>query len=343
MGKGSTLGLLYTGRTGGNYANHVGGADGFFRLSQSDSIRFQYLHSETEYPKAIAQNFGQKQGFSGGDAIQAEFTHLKRNWQFYGMYTNTSANFRADYGFLPRVDVRTFDGQLQRTFWGSGKGWFSRVYFWLRGYHTSDNDGHMTDSRIALGGAYEGPLQSQVTAIGRLDREFYNGVTYDVSDLVFELALKPAGGLNFGFASNLAKAIDYNNSRPAEALRLGPQIELGLGRHVNLNVSHNLEWLTSDGLRTYTANLSQVRLIYNFSVRAFVRAIVQYRDIDRVPERYTYPVDTRTTGLFTQFLFSYKINPQTVLFVGYSDNSMGFKDIDLTRTNRTFFSRSATR
>jgi len=27
--------------------------------------------------------------------------------------------------------------------------------------------------------------------------------------------------------------------------------------------------------------------------------------------------------VFTQFLFSYKINPQTVLFLGYSDNALG--------------------
>ncbi len=114
-------------------------------------------------------------------------------------------------------------------------------------------------------------------------------------------------------------------------------MELGLGTHLNLNVYHSLERLESSGLRTYTANLSQVRLIYNFNVRSFIRAIVQYRDVDRVPERYTFPVEPRSKGVFTQFLFSYKINPQTVLFLGYSDNSLGLQGIDITRTDRTFF------
>ena len=98
-----------------------------------------------------------------------------------------------------------------------------------------------------------------------------------------------------------------------------------------------MERLESGGLRTYTANLSQARLIYNFSTRAFVRVIVQYRDVDRAPERYLDPVDPHSKGLFTQFLFSYKINPQTVLFLGYSDNSLGLQGIDITRTDRTFF------
>jgi hypothetical protein len=337
VGAGSTLGLLYTGRKGTDYANHVGGVDGFFRLSRSSSIRFQYLHSETEYPEATARGFGQKTGFFGGDALHAEFTHMSRNWWVFGSYIDTGRGFRADYGFLPRVDVRIFDAEVDRLFWSDGKGWFSRLIFWVRGYYTTDHSGRMTDSRLALGGQYQGPLQSAVQAIGRLNREYYNGVTYDVSDFVFALTLKPAGGMSFNLEGNLARAIDYNNYRPAEALRVGPWSELGLGTHLNLNFSHSLERLESEGLRTYTANLSQLKLIYNFNVRSFVRAIVQYRDVDRVPERYLFPVDARTKGIFTQFLFSYKINPQTVLFLGYSDNSLGLQGIDITRTDRTFF------
>jgi len=51
---------------------------------------------------------------------------------------------------------------------------------------------------------------------------------------------------------------------------------------------------------------------------------------------YSYPVDANSRGLFTQLLFSYKINPQTVLFLGYSDNSLGARGIDLVRADRTF-------
>lgn len=337
LGKGSTLGLLYTGRAGGDYANHVGGADGFIRVSKSANFRFQYLHSETRYPGATAREFSQKPGLFGGDSLSIDFTHLTRNWQFFASYLDLGKDFRADYGFVPRVDVRTIDLELYRMIWSDKQSWFSRFMFWVRGYHTSAHNGRMTDSRLALGGNYQGPLQSLVTVIGRLSKEFYAGVNYDVSDLAFAVALKPASGMSFGFEGNSARAIDYSNSRPAVALRLGPWMELGLGAHVNLNFSHNLERLQSDGLRTYTANLSQLRLIYNFSVRAFVRAIVQYRDVDRVPERYIAPVQARTKGLFTQFLFSYKINPQTVLFLGYSDNSLGLQGIDITRMDRTFF------
>jgi hypothetical protein len=273
----------------------------------------------------------------GGDAVQTELMHFSRNWQAFASYSDINSGFRADYGFLPRVDVRTLDAEAHRLVWGDGKTWFTRLRFWLRGYYTADHSGRRTDSRVALGAGYEGPLQSAVQLVGRLNREFYLGRTYDVSDFVLALALKPAGGMSFALESVLGRTIDYNNIRPAQTLLVGPRMELGLGKHVNLTVYHSLERLESSGLRTYTANLSQVRLIYNFNVRSFVRAIIQYRDVDRVAERYVFPVDPHTKGVFTQFLFSYKINPQTVLFLGYSDNSLGLQGIDITRTDRTFF------
>jgi hypothetical protein len=79
--------------------------------------------------------------------------------------------------------------------------------------------------------------------------------------------------------------------------------------------------------------------MYYFNVRAFVRAILQYTDIERDPALYTFPVEERTRRLFQQYLFSYKLNPQTVLFVGYSDNAsnVNVPSIDLQQTNRTLF------
>ncbi len=230
-----------------------------------------------------------------------------------------------------------FDSQVQYTFWGKPGGWFNSVYFWLRAYRTSDHEGLLTDSRLALGAGYEGPLQSAATVIARANREYYAGTLYNTDDLYVEVFFKPFSGFSFGVYANPANAVDYANVRPATRLLLGPYLEAGLGRHLNLNLSHSLERLASDGMRTYTANLLQAKLIYNFNVRAFARAIVQYRAVDRDPLRYTFPVDRSTRGLFTQLLFSYKLNAKTVLFLGYSGQLLGNQDIDLTRSDRTFF------
>ena len=54
---------------------------------------------------------------------------------------------------------------------------------------------------------------------------------------------------------------------------------------------------------------------------------------------YTDDRDERTSRLFTQFLFSYKLNPRTVLFVGYSDNSQSTQDYGFTKKDRTIFAK----
>ena len=149
--------------------------------------------------------------------------------------------------------------------------------------------------------------------------------------------MKPAGGLKYSIFTGFGDSIDYINSRLAHSLLLNPGLELGLGRHLNINLSHIFERLSIQGEKIYTVHLFQTRLIYNFNVRTFIRAIIQYMDISRNTSMYLFPVEPVTRTLLTQLLFSYKINPQTVLFIGYSDNHLGMKGLDLTRTDRTFF------
>jgi phage terminase small subunit len=48
-------------------------------------------------------------------------------------------------------------------------------------------------------------------------------------------------------------------------------------------------------------------------------------------------VEPRTRRFFSQYLFSFKLNPQTVIFAGYSDNSAAMPGNDLQQQNRTFF------
>ncbi|HSF41400.1 MAG TPA: hypothetical protein VLT87_21995, partial [Thermoanaerobaculia bacterium] len=77
--------------------------------------------------------------------------------------------------------------------------------------------------------------------------------------------------------------------------------------------------------------------VYQFNVRTFVRAILQYTDLARNTGLYLFPVRPKEEDLFSQLLFSYKLNPQTVLFAGYTDGRFGLQNVDLTQTDRTFF------
>ncbi|RLE26317.1 MAG: hypothetical protein DRJ61_18475 [Acidobacteria bacterium] len=70
-----------------------------------------------------------------------------------------------------------------------------------------------------------------------------------------------------------------------------------------------------------------------------MRAIVQHVEYDFNTDLYSDGRDPEFEHLFTQLLFSYKVNPQTVFFLGYSDNSQGNQEYPLTQSDRTIFAK----
>ncbi len=345
VGRMSTLGVLYTGRAGSDYYNHVAGADGFIRLDQKNSIIFQFLHSETDYPTPVAVDFGQNEARFGGNALNLQFQHFSRNWIVLALYEDMSPGFRSDYGFVPRVDIRHGQTMVFRQIWGKPKSWFNAIRIGVAGDVVYDHDGTLTDRGLTLGLRYQGNLESQANVHWNFVRTYYDGRYFDTAFGQLALSFRPFNGSVVGLQGLAGQAIDYENSRLADVLAVGPNASFNLFRHLNLVLSQSYERLSESGDTIYTANLVQTKIVWNFSVRSFVRAVVQYRDLQQNPAMYAFPVDSRTKGLFTQFLFSYKLNPRTVLFLGYADNGLGgvFDNwlgsgrVGITRTDRTFF------
>ena len=93
-----------------------------------------------------------------------------------------------------------------------------------------------------------------------------------------------------------------------------------------------------DNQQLFTANLSDFRATYQFDQRQFLRLILVYSDIERNQQNYTFDVDSNSKGLGMQLLYSYKLNPLTKFFVGYSDSS--YQDdvvTSLTKSERSVF------
>ncbi len=340
VGANSSLGVIYTGREGeDDYHNRVGGIDGLFRIGDKDTIVFQYLYSDTRYASQVAEDFDQPLGAFTDDAFQLSYTHDSNKWYWNLEYEDRGPGFRLDSGFLPRVDTQETEFFVMRRFWAPDEDdWYNRWDVIVRGERTEDHEGQLTDEDLEVIGRLFGPLQTIVSgSVGRR-KEYYEGVLYenlDFGELVFEI--QPSGAIKLEFFGVTGEGIDFANNQPADETRLNPAFEAKLGRHVNIRLDHTLQKLDVEGGKLFEAKLSQLRLIYNFNVRTFVRGIFQWQDIERNPDLYTFEVEPTTETLFTQLLFSYKLNARTVLFAGYSDSHLGVENVDLTQTNRTFF------
>ncbi|MEJ2420331.1 MAG: hypothetical protein P8018_01150, partial [Acidobacteriota bacterium] len=91
----------------------------------------------------------------------------------------------------------------------------------------------------------------------------------------------------------------------------------------------------------YSAHLTDMRAVYQFSARTFIRAIVQHTDYTFDPSLYPYPIEAHSKHILGQFLYSYKLNPQTALYIGYSDQYLGHPKAGLTQTDRSVFMKIA--
>jgi len=334
VGQGSTLGVLYTGREGGDYSNDLYGLDGLLRINTSNTVRFQYLSTDTDYPFAGGLDGAEL----SGDGYQLQYDYLTRNWVANATYTDLDEDFRADLGFVPRVDTRTAQGHLLRRIWSdSGDDWYDRLTFGAIGTRVEDQEGLKTDEAVELFGSYEGAYQSFIEVGVVEGEELFIDTLYSVDRLRGLFQMKPSGDLGFALAFETGDAIDFTNAQQAELDELQGQVELRIGRHVNTRLDHIRQTLDVAGGELFTVDLSQLLFVYQFNVRTFVRAILQYQTLDRDPGLFTVPVAAEEEDLFTQLLFSWELNPQTVVFVGYTDNRLGVDQVSLTQLDRTFF------
>ncbi len=337
VGQSSTLGALYTGRESSDYHNRVFTADGAFRLSRSNVLSFVASHSRTDYADGVAERFEQPTGEFTGEAFFARFQHVSRNLFAALEYRDLDPSYRGDAGFVPRVNVRGFHGGAFYTFWGSSDRWFSSIMLGAVGTRLDDYDERLVDQEARFSVNYAGPLQSVVFGEASFDRQGFLDEVFDLTRYRTRLQLRPSGDFTAKLFAQIGDEIDVANVREADMLRVAPEVNLQIGPRLQLDLSHTYERLHLQGQTIFVANLSQGRLVYHFNARAFVRGIVQYRDLDRNPDMYGFPVEENQQQVFLQFLFSYKVNPRTVLFAGYSDDRLGLTDVAITTLSRSFF------
>jgi hypothetical protein len=334
----STLGLLVTGRSADGYSNLVYGIDGSLRLGPSDTVRFQALGSQAEYPEEIQDEFEQSAGTLTDTALVADYEHDSKRWGWEASYRDVGNDFRADSGFVPRVGIRSVEAGMSHTWWGEDDDWYTRLRIRGNAEYEEDQDGNLLDRGVHLGGRYQGALQSLVDIRFEVEDEVSLGTLFpDQKSVRLHSGFWPTGNVMLGLNGTVGDRIDFDHNRPGEQVQLEPFLFWQPGLRWRVDLGHEFRRLDVEEGRLFTANLSQLNLRYQFNIRTFVRAIVQYTDVERDPDLYEEEQDEHTQELFTQLLFSYKVNARTVVFVGYSDTSEADDEFELTRASRTVF------
>jgi hypothetical protein len=123
----------------------------------------------------------------------------------------------------------------------------------------------------------------------------------------------------------LGQDIDFDNSRPGRGPTINFSATLDPTEHLELALVENVQWLNVDdpageSRRLFTARVSRIRGTYTFTARTFVRVIGQYVSTDSDPSLYLQAVTAHVGTFNGSALLAYKVNWQSVLYVGYGDD-----------------------
>ena len=136
--------------------------------------------------------------------------------------------------------------------------------------------------------------------------------------------------------------VDFAHDRAGDGVTLQTQLELRPTDHLQLIANYDRRWLdveTEEGLagRLFTAEVARLKGVYTFNPRLWLRLIGQWTETERDPRLWTDEVVAREGDFAGSAVFAYKLNWQTVLYVGYEDTRALDEVDDLQPAERQAF------
>ncbi|MFT7470849.1 MAG: hypothetical protein ACI8XU_000742 [Kiritimatiellia bacterium] len=335
----STIGALITDRRANGYNNTVSSVDAVLRPTDQDSISIQSMHSSSDYPTLIQSQYGQTASLSD-TSQRLEYRHNDRRWDWRLGYTDMGDDFRADLGFVNRVDFKFVVATVGHTWRGASDDFFNRIRVALDYDRTEDQSGLQLEEEFEVFLNMNGPKQSFLSGLFGGSETYWNGKYFDEQFNQLRVGFTPRANLRLSALIRVEDIVDFANTRLGRSKRFGPSVNYRWGKHLELGLDHTLQQFDVDGGRLFTANLTDLKTTYQFSARSFLRFTLQYTDNKRNQDLYVRSVQARTKQLTTQLLYSYRFSAATRFFIGYSDAGFQNDTFDaIEKTNRTVFAK----
>jgi hypothetical protein len=350
-----TLGWISTLRQSDDYQNLVHGTDVQFLLNEQNRFTAQVLQSATRYPAWLSQQFNgeasrrtAESDISDGSTY-LDYRHENRNWTWSSTYLAMAKNFRADLGYQPQTDV------IQQMH-GAGYRWFSDSQWWHELQLQSnwsisrDHQDALLEKEAELKVQIRGTGQS-IGAFAVIERERV-GSRFDNQQLLINrnsplytehllnaaFEVQPDAGILLGIAAEAGKKLDFRNNRLGNGVELAPELKWNIDEHFQVQAKHIYRSVNAESAKVFSAHLTDLRFSYQFSIRSYLRLSIIYANIKQNPFNNNGEVVQHSKTLGSQLLYSYKINPQTLFFAGYSDNALKNDNVqDLKKLERSAF------
>jgi hypothetical protein len=315
--------------------NRVYGPDFQWRPSASDVVTGQWLHSDTQTPDRpdLADEWNGQT--LHGSAFQTYWNHNTRHLDWYTKYAGVGSGFRADTGFIPQVGYHEASAQTGWQVYPTGL--ITRERTFLNVDYQAEPSGAVITRDVEPGFGmdtrWNGFLQFRY--VDNRTRAGEGGPVIGRKQFGYVVQFSPSRKLALvAVNGTLGQDIDFDNARPARGPTINSEVTLQPTDHLALDIIENLRRLSVDdplgrNVPLFTQRVQRVKATYTFTSRMFVRVIGQYVSTTRDPRLYLSTTTAARSGDFGgSALLAYKINWQSVMFVGYGD------DRELTELHR---------
>ncbi|HYL04659.1 MAG TPA: DUF5916 domain-containing protein [Thermoanaerobaculia bacterium] len=316
--------LLVTDReeAGGGH-NRVFGPDFQWRPNDANVVTGQLLLSDTrnlDRPDLSAAWTGQH-FFS--HALDLNWNRSTRTWDNYAEIKDFGDGFRADDGFVPQVGIRDWRGSTGYSLYPE-HALANRVRPFLFAEEMTDQSGALLLRRLQPAVSMNGFWSSYAELDFNDDRVRAGDRLFSRRQLLYNLNMSPSRLLSLVSVSGfLGQEIDFDNVRPGSGGTVATQLTVRPTDHLAVDLYGTYDWLDVHAQggsgRLFTAEVGRVRAVYSFTALAFLRLVGQDVRVRRDTGLYVAGVRQRDDARSLSALFGYRLDWQTVLYLGYDD------------------------
>jgi len=351
-----SFGVISTLRQTDNYHNFVSGIDSKYRLNDSNSFQAQILLADTKDAAQYTLS-GQAESFND-HAFKIKYKHDSEYWQVFAEHQEIGAKFRADLGFMPRADYQKSNVLVNRLVYGEPDSTWQKMKFAGQWQVLHNENGELLERSVASNFNIDGPMLSvfdvmfvaaDKVGLRRHELDFSLPIDNTIDDntdrfqenqAVIYGAIQPTTQFFTELELTVGDKIDYENNRLGDYIALYAGVSYNVTKHLEFELSHTYSDLEAENASVFTENLTELRISYQFNVNSYLKFNLVYTDIDFNLDNNASAYTAKDNNLSTQLIYAYKINPQTVFYLGYSDNSYQDDRLkSISREQRTIYSK----
>ena len=329
---GSYVGAIFTDREFMDAYSRVAGVDGRFRLGQTHNLFFVVSSSS---------NRDEDGSEKSGPMFGVAFTRDSRHLDYGGSFSRTDPDFDTKAGFVRRVDVQQANANVSYDWWPE-----QTLIRWGPSFNYLRNHNHegvLEDEDYRAGLNFRFARNVDIRTDARRTLERFSGIDFRMT------RFSAGGSVNASRRFSVSTNVSWGDQ-----VRFGADPFLGRGNSADLNVTLLPTSRLHASVSANTSRLTDPRSNTEvFSVQLY-RALITYQFTDRLLFRSISEHNTLDETLGLNFLFTYRVNAGTVLYMGYDDHHQQgdlierdtdndgipdrwFDTPQLRRTNRAFF------